>query len=782
MANDFDARTTPAALREHQAEIDRLLGRQLGRIRTRLWVHGTGWIVAAGIAVLVASFLLDYTLRLPAPVRVTVTLAAVAYLALGVRRRLLSPLSIRLGEKDVALAIESRFPELHQQLVSALELGRTLLARGPSGLRSESPAMVAKVVEGARARAAELPIERVLSSRRTLRVWAIAAAVAIVGAVAVLPRFDSFAVFLRRALGSSAEYPRLTHLHIELPEQERDFRIERREGEATVTLAAGADLPVLVRADGEVPREAFLIVEGGRGLPGSIAMSQRPGERFRHMFRRVQGEFSFYARGGDDDRGDLVVHVRSIEPPLVAGVEATLHFPAYTGQPDRTQSSGAIEALIGTKVTLTITTTAPVTSAELLLVQSGTRLPLDAVRIDDDSGVGRRFTGSLSVMASDQYEVHLVGTEGITNPRPASYPILALEDHPPSGRILEPGGDDVQVVLPSAQIPLRVEVGDDFGVARVELATAIGGSDRVRRQVLFEAMTPPQPQQRMLVELLQVPTLGPDGTAPQQGDAIAVEVAVFDNREPEPGHNELARRTVHVVDEIELLRRLSAHFRRVRDDVEAALAVQTERRDALEGFLENLPEPTTGSRDPQIVTLEVGQSRVVAAARRTRDGLQRAFDLSLFNGLEGGDSPHAKATVAFWLQFYRSQDRLDSRDPAFYRALAEEQRAGRIGKMEKTLDPLLDMTLRADRVVDGMAEPILRDLERASVAADRNALATVLKEVHDLQVQAVTELEALLARLDQWNEFQDVVRSARALRDSQRDLEYRTRSRSGGGK
>ena len=54
-----------------------------------------------------------------------------------------------------------------------------------------------------------------------------------------------------------------------------------------------------------------------------------------------------------------------------------------------------------------------------------------------------------------------------------------------------------------------------------------------------------------------------------------------------------------------------------------------------------------------------------------------------------------------------------------------------------------------------------------------------LTAVRQLQNSAVTELESLLARLDQWNEFQDVVQSARALRDAQRDLEYRTRTQRG---
>ena len=45
-----------------------------------------------------------------------------------------------------------------------------------------------------------------------------------------------------------------------------------------------------------------------------------------------------------------------------------------------------------------------------------------------------------------------------------------------------------------------------------------------------------------------------------------------------------------------------------------------------------------------------------------------------------------------------------------------------------------------------------------------------------------SELEALLAQLDEWNEFQDLIHQARALRDAQRDVESRTRSLRGAGR
>lgn len=777
--NANDARRVES-IRARTQDLDRVLQSQRRRIRARFLIHGLGWIVGAVTLIGLFAFVLDYTLRVPALVRLALSLGTLVYLAFALRRRVLYPLNKAIGADDVALAVEQRFPELRQELITALQLGRGLGQHGEAALRGESAGMLERVVDQAAESARRLPLGELLSLRRTARVWAAAGAALAIAAIVVVPRADAFGVFLRRALGSSAEYPRRTHLFVELPEGQPEFIVQRDGATALVTLGAGTDLPVLVRAEGEIPREAFLMVEGGRGLPASIAMTQRPGERFRHVFRRVQGEFRFHARGGDDESGDLLVTVRAVEPPLVAAVDATLEFPAYTGLPPETRQGGAIEALAGTRVALAIGTTAPVVRAELRFVQGGNIVKLEPTRIDDDSGAGRRFQARFDVLVSDQYEIHLFGEQQLANPRPASYPILALEDKAPTGRVLTPSNDDVQVVVPTATLPLRLVASDDFGLAVVALASASGAPDSARRRELLVNGPGPRPREIVITELLAVRELGPvGGNGPVQGDAIALELELVDNRSPEAGRTQLPRRTVHIVDEVELMRRLAAQFRRVRADVESALQTQRERRDALEGLLESPPEASGAGRSPQLVALEVGQGRVLASCRRVREGLQHAFDAHLFNGLEGADSAHAVAAAEFWLRFHRETASDADREPAFYRALAEEQRAGRIGRMEKALDPLLDMTLRADRLVEELANRALAGLEKASIAGEPENVLAALTEVRGLQVEAVAELEALLARLDQWNEFQDVVQSARALRDAQRDIEYRTRSRSG---
>jgi hypothetical protein len=49
-----------------------------------------------------------------------------------------------------------------------------------------------------------------------------------------------------------------------------------------------------------------------------------------------------------------------------------------------------------------------------------------------------------------------------------------------------------------------------------------------------------------------------------------------------------------------------------------------------------------------------------------------------------------------------------------------------------------------------------------------------LTETAVLQAKIIALLQDLLGRLDEWNDYQDLVQEARALREKQRDLQNRT--------
>jgi len=416
---------TPERRRELAAALDRVLTAQLRRVRRRFLLHGLGLALLLPVAAIALAFVLDHTLRLPAPIRLLHTLATAGLCGYALWRFVRYPLRKVLQPVDVALLLEGSFPQLGQRLVSAVQLQAALQQ---DQLRNQSLAMVEQLLHETAAHTQQLPYERLFDSRRTARIWAGTATVTLLLLAGVFTAPAVAWIFVLRHLGADVAYPKATRLLIELPPAGADLQRQDDGRTTLLTLPGGADLHVSVLAEGTMPAEAFLEVQNPAGENRSIGMTPRPGNRFRHVFRRVAGEFTFHARGGDDDDGDRLVHVRTINPPVVAQIRTRLRPPAYTGRPPSQQTGGAIEALVGTQVDLQVTATAAVSTAVLVFLESGKKLELRPTTVADDAGSVQGFGGAFVVEQSDRYQIDLVGDGGLRNPNPGTYPLAALQD------------------------------------------------------------------------------------------------------------------------------------------------------------------------------------------------------------------------------------------------------------------------------------------------------------------------------------------------------------------
>ncbi len=770
----------PAAVPRHavQRHLEALLAAQRGRLRRRFLWHGVSLTALLVAAAVLLFFLLDHSLRLPLPIRLLHTIATLALLAFAVHRFVRYPLRRPLAALEVAEVLERTFPSLHQRLVSAVQLQEL----DDTALRNQSAAMVDRLLAETDLAIRQLPLDALFDPRRPRQFTIGAAGIATLLAAGALLGPDTAQAFVLRHLGLAVDYPRQTYLVVELPPAGPELQREDRDGESLLLLPAGADLHVSVLARGVVPKEAFLDVAplqqqdaGGEARAArSVPMTPRPGDRFRHVFRRLSGSFEFRARGGDDEGGDRLVIVRTIHPPQVATIRAAVRPPAYTGVAEVVQQGGAIEALIGSEIELAVSTTAAVASATMRFLESGRRIELVPTTIQDDSGAGTAYRGTFAVEASDRYEIELVGQNGLRNPNPGTYPISALQDYAPVGRWLLPD-DESLLLLPTALLCVRLHVHDDFGVAGVELAI-----DRASGRVASAQLTDPGAgavSSAVLTHFLEVGELlgaaagnaAPGTAAPQGGgDGLSLQVVVRDIRAPEPAATELPRRIVQIVDGQQLAAAVAKAFRALRQETEQALELQADRRTRLEGLLAE--GGLGGVERAQVLTgVEVGQGRIAAIATRLHTGLMRAFDVHLWNRLE--TSPNAQRVLDLYRQSSRDLREPLALDPAFYRELVRLRTAGTIGALETTLDPILAMVQLADVIAEQDAPLALRLCAEAQ-AGTRPADA--LQQALATQQRIEQSLQQLLLRLEEWNDFQDLIQEARALRDRQRDLQART--------
>lgn len=758
----------PERRRQLDDELERLIASQLGRVRRRYALHGACIALLLPTLAIALFFALDYVLRLPAPIRVFHAVLTAGIAVVAALRFVHYPLSRRFSRVDIALLLERAFPELREQLVSAVQLKQGIGERAdPAVLRNQSAAMVERVVEAAAAEARRLPLERLFDARRTSRIGAAAAALLLMLLGGAMSWPEVAGAFLQRHLGLEVQYPRTTYLTIELPPDGPDLQRRDFEDRIEVLLPVGADLHVSVLAEGVVPAEAMLDITTPGGEQRSVAMAPRPGNRFRHVFRRVQMPFEFHARGGDDEYGDRRVRVLTARPPLVAQIKAELRPPAYTGQEPTVQRGGAIEALAGTEVSLSVVATAPASSAELVFLESGLRLPLQAMRIVDDGGEVAAHVGTFTVAKADRYQVDLVGDGGLRNPTPGTYPVVVLQDYAPVGRWLVPEDESATLLLAEALLCVRVEARDDFGLLAATLVVD-GGAGATRTISLLQRGDGGPVREVACLELLELKDL----LGPQRSTTgLTLVVDLTDNRQPEPGVAQLPRRQVQIVDQNQLSAAIARHFRSLREEVEQSLSLQLDRRLRLEDLREQRPAP--GTATAQVLTaIEVGQGRIQGSADRLHRGTMRAFDQHLWNRLD--PSPNAATVVELYREFFERRSDPVALHPDFYRDLAGRRQRGTLGAMETTLDPILAMVVLADRLATELLPGTLRHLAQAQVARDERELQALLTRIDDLQGRIVTTLQDLLGRLDEWNDYQDLVQEARALREKQREVQNRT--------
>ena len=410
-----------------------VLGYLRRRIRRASLFSGLVWIGFIISIGLLVSFGLDYSLRLPLPVRQLFMVAALAGLAILFARRILSPLSRKLRDSELAMIVEEANPELNQSLVTVVELcgSDSDGARHVSGEMLDS--VVAEVEEGA---------QKLLSSgalklqglKRNLLLFFLAAAIVVSGA-GWQP--DLAATWYQRnlLLDSSVKWPKTIQLELEsgtpnvvamgddLPVAVRVLRGSPRTLEINWKLADGAEGRKVMEASPqqshdiwlEKPAEdskdlvASLLKAGldkslvaetfgrGRGrlvrevLAGRSIELERllkdagakvrieSYDRFVYLFRNVNQPFEFWAADGrGEDRTDPVA-VKVRKRPRIDMKEwgeggynqVSYQNPTYTGEGEKVviQRHGNLRVPVGTEVSFTLATNVIIDKAYLVLKQ-----------------------------------------------------------------------------------------------------------------------------------------------------------------------------------------------------------------------------------------------------------------------------------------------------------------------------------------------------------------------------------------------------------------------------
>lgn len=447
-------------------ELQRKLRALRARLRALVVLAGASRVVLLVLAALAAAFLLDWAARIETPGRFVLLLVSLGAWGYALVRYLVVPLRVRMSDDDLALLVERRFPGLRDRLISTVQFAR---ARSVAPL---SQAMVSKLSADAWQQAAPLRFQEVASAR-TPAFWALAALVALALASSYTLLFPAnVTVFAYRFFDptSAVEWPRRTQLA--LLAYDKDGRPLAFDGDQ-IHVPKGEDLNLVVRAarsSGAAwrpPRRVAVHYRYAAGGASTRSVPMGDEAAYPTCFATVAEPFSFYVTGDDATTRTYRVDVRT--RPRIEDLRLAIRAPAYTGEPERVQADGrgAITALAGSAVDIEVAASKPIADAPgsaAIVIEGQPPVPLTFVT-QDGVPSRTRLRGSFTLRAGQkEYTIALVDSDGLGSSPPATYRLDVRPDREPSVKLPQPGAS--RKVTPSAVVPIRLTVEDDYGVTR----------------------------------------------------------------------------------------------------------------------------------------------------------------------------------------------------------------------------------------------------------------------------------------------------------------------------
>ncbi|MEZ6195702.1 MAG: hypothetical protein R3F20_08230 [Planctomycetota bacterium] len=766
----------------------RPLRKKLASLRSRLrllaLLAGLFRFVAVLAALAAATFLLDWLFQLPRGARAVMLVASVGVAAWTFWRHVAAPQRVPMEDETLALLVESRHPDFGHQLISALQLE----ARLDGDDRGESLEMIRETVENAQTRFAGTDFDDAVSSRGVAKpAFLGVAGLALVALYAgAIP--DHASMWLDRCvLLKDRPWPPRTQLEVRIVNQ-GEFRHEI-DGDGVTTLYVPEDSAIVVEVEarGEVPASVtlrkFKAPRDENPTPVAIEMPQRgEGSLFEYKFGRVTADFDFYVEGGDDvdERPYFRVLVRSA--PRIDAFAVDYDYPDYINEAGREDRVGVREYNVvgprGTAVKLDFRTSAPVDRFEIIRDEK----PEEAIILVPADDARRHFVWNAVLDRDGFYTYRMIGANGTPSREAPNFNFGAQTDLPPTISVTMPDSSAVEI-SERATVPFEIEVSDDIAVGEISLRwdTDRDGAFAVRWPLGPEAFRRDENGRDVVVfsplEFNRVEVIGEDRVkrAPRAGDTFFLRIEARDTRrtetEPEPNlatYPTLITLSVRETAEIE--RELMRGQVRAKEQMERAEEAVNLRREEISALLAALGK---GEEGPAVTErlhgLVGGQSLVTSSLSEAARGFVRIFDGHLFNRTDASNL--TEALIGRLIEMHRAGGRSHYEHVA---ALLPAERSRfdetePMGKLARIMDLMIEV---ADHGSPAVADALKEAIDADSLDARAARVQAALERETALQ----ENLQSLIDKMEEWEDFQDVIQSLKDILDLQRGLSDRVES------
>jgi len=260
--------------------------------------------------------------------------------------------------------------------------------------------------------------------------------------------------------------------------------VEVTPGDAN--LERGSGLVVLAKFTGTVPGAVTLVVQPLNQPAQRIPLAKNFNDPvFGYSFPEVSREFTYRVEYGTQVTRDFKVTV--FEYPRLERADAEIKFPDYTKlQPKVIRDTRRVSAVEGSKLDMAFHLNKPVKSA-MLVGRDKSHVPL-AVETNKAAATLKGFEFATSRV----YELRLVDIDGRTNKVPAQFFVDVTKNRAPELKFAFPRGD--QRVTPLQELGFQGEAWDDFGLVAHGMTYVVAGSEP--RQLTFGTNAAPDEKRK----------------------------------------------------------------------------------------------------------------------------------------------------------------------------------------------------------------------------------------------------------------------------------------------
>lgn len=398
---------------------------------------------------------------------------------------------------DAAQRVGTKFPEIRDELLNSMQLVSEI-DKGNLYSPNLIDAAFRKVYE----RVKSLNFQSIINYERAKK---------------ILPFFVSITILCLVLIlfvpGLNAASFRLLNFNQEFVPPPK-FIFEITPGNKEITKGDGIEISIKI--NGSKPKSVFFASrkEEEAGFQKQELTADSSGNYFLKL-NSVKSSFVYFVEA--DGFNSEYFEISVIDRPIVKTLDLEIISTAYSKIPKSVQKdNGNVQALVGSKVAFSISSTKKLKEAKLEFADSSTiNLKVD----------GEVASGNFNVRKDNSYNIQLIDENGNSNLAPITYQVKALIDAFPVIELVSPNQNTS--IASDNRVSLVVKASDDYGFYRLMLNYRLSASKYEQPETEFSQIEIPVEKSQLEININYIWNLTQMYLAVD--DVVTFYLEIFDN-------------------------------------------------------------------------------------------------------------------------------------------------------------------------------------------------------------------------------------------------------------